>query len=86
MYDKENQKICTLRAEATNTKDALGNHKVNIAQPEAAKAWQELVNQWLDEVNNANGVQATGFYNNAKGHDLRGQFGNPTNGGSAKNV
>lgn len=86
LYDKEKQKICTLKVEAVNTKDALGNHKVNINQPEAAKAWQELVNLWLDAVNSTNGVQATGFYNNAKGNDLKGQFGNPTGGGSAKNV
>lgn len=59
-----------------------GNHKVNITQPEAVKAWQEFINLWLDTVNSANGVRATGFYNNSKAGDLKGQFGNPENGGS----
>lgn len=83
LYDRKRQKICTLKVEKVNTKDALGNHKVNITQPEAAKAWQELINLWLDIVNGANGVQATGFYNNARASDLKGQFGNPEERGSA---
>lgn len=86
LYDKKKQKLCTLKVEANNTKGTLGNDKVNITQPEAVQAWKELVNLWLDAVNSANGVQATGFYNNSKATDLKGQFGNPENKGSAKNV
>lgn len=86
LYDKEMKKICTLKVEAVNTKDSLGNAQFNLTQPEAEKAWQEHVNLWLDLVNSANGVQATGFYNNAKGTDIKGQFGNPKDDGSAKNV
>lgn len=86
LYDKEKKKICTLKVEAVNTKDALGNAQFNLTQPEAAKAWQEQVNLWLDMVNSANGTQATGFYNNAKGTDIKGQFGSPKDDGSAKNV
>lgn len=86
LYDKKMQKICTLKVEAVNTKDALGNHKVNITQPEAARAWQELENLWLDTVNRVNGVQATGFYNNSKAMDLKGQFANPMDGGSPCNI
>lgn len=82
LYDKKKQKICTLKVETVNTKDSLGNYKVNITQPEAVKVWQEFINLWLDTVNSANGVQATGFYNNSKAGDLKGQFGNPENGGS----
>lgn len=86
LYDKKKQKICTLKVEAVNTKDALGNHKVNITQPEAAKAWQDHVNLWLDIVNSANGVQATGFYNNSRASDLKGQFSDPMDGGSASDI
>lgn len=77
LYDKKKQKICTLKVQAVNTKDSLGNDKVNITQPEAAEAWQELIKQWLDTVNSMNGVQATGFYNNSKMTDLKGQASNP---------
>lgn len=86
MYDKQKRKICTLKVEAVNTRDALGNHKVNITQPEAAKAWKELINLWLDMVNRVNGVQATGFYNNSKMSDMEGQFGNPMDEGEASYV
>ncbi len=86
LYDKQKQKICTLKVEASNTNSMLGSDSINITQPEAAKAWKEQINLWLDVVNGANDVKSTGFYNNSKAADLKGQYGDPENKGSAKNV
>lgn len=79
LYGKDQKKICTLKVEASNTRGPC--HLVDIAQPEAAKDFQRLIRLWLDVVNNTNGVKATGFYNNAKMHDLKAQSGDPLNGG-----
>lgn len=81
LYGKDQKKICTLKVEASNTRGSC--HLVDIAQPEAAKEFQRLIRLWLEVVNNANGVKATGFYNNAKMHDLKAQSGDPLNGGAA---
>ena len=83
LYDKSQKKICTMRVEAYNTKGTAGTHMVDIAQPEAAKAFRELVSLWMNMVNSTNGVQATGFLNNAKAFELKAQFGNPANTGFA---
>lgn len=81
LYGKDQKKICTLKVEASNTQGSC--HLVDIAQPEAAKDFQRLIRLWLDVVNNTNGVKATGYYNNAKMHDLKTQQGDPLNGGLA---
>lgn len=81
LYGKDRKKICTLKVEASNTKGPC--HLVDIAQPEAAKDFQRLIRLWLDVVNNANGVKATGYYNNARMYDLKTQTGDPLNGGLA---
>lgn len=81
LYGKDQRKICTLKVEASNIMG--GCHLVDIAQPEAAKAFQQLIRLWLDVVNSTNGVEATGFHNNARMHDLKGQNGDPLNEGFA---
>lgn len=83
LYDKDQRKICTMRVEAFNTGGAVGSHMVDIAQPEAAKAFREFVRLWMSMVNSTNGVQATGFMNNARIFDLKAQYGNPENTGFA---
>lgn len=83
LYDKNQKKICTMRVEAYNTKGAAGTHMVDIAQPEAAKAFREFVSLWMNMVNSTNGVRATGFWNNARAFDIKSQAGNPTNTGFA---
>ena len=83
LYTKEQKKICTLKVDAFYTKGFLGSQIVDIAQPEAAAEFKKLVRSWLKVVNDSNGVQATGFYNNAGAMNLKAQFGNPENTGFA---
>lgn len=83
LYDKSQKKICTMRVEAYNTKGIAGTHMVDIAQPEEAKAFREFVSLWMNMVNSTNGVQATGFMNNARALDIKSQYGNPANTGFA---
>lgn len=59
LYDKNKEKIVSLRVEKSNTKDTKGC-LVNIQQPEEEQAWIAFVNRWLDEVNRANGVKPSG--------------------------
>ncbi len=58
-YDKDKEEIVTMMVAASNTKDD-SFHPVNIQQPEAAAAWLQFMDQWLADVNSANGVTVTG--------------------------
>lgn len=59
LYDKSQKIIVSLMVMASNTRDDK-YHPVNIQQAEAAQAFKEWSAKWLEEVNGANGVTATG--------------------------
>lgn len=83
LYGRDRKKICTLKVEAYYTTGMLANQPVDIAQPEAAEEFKKLIRSWLQAVNSANGVSATGFHNNAGALDLKAQVGDPENKGYA---
>lgn len=58
-YDEEQKEIISLWVNESNTRD-YKYHPVNIQQKEAMAAFARLVNQWMDEVNTAHGVTASG--------------------------
>lgn len=59
LYDKSRKKIVSLEVKAENTKGDRF-HPVNIVQKEEADAFARLAENWLNEVNDANGVSVTG--------------------------
>lgn len=60
LYSKNKLEYVTLQVKARNLQDSEF-HIVNILQPEAEKKYKELVNLWLKEINEANGIQVTGI-------------------------
>ncbi len=58
-YDKDRNEILTFTVDEENLKEDK-YHPVNIIQTEEAKAFVAWRNQWMDEVNRANGVEVTG--------------------------
>lgn len=59
LYDKSQQEIVSLTVSGEYLKDDKF-HPVNIIQSEAEKAFLEWKDRWMDEVNAANNVTATG--------------------------
>ncbi len=59
LYDKEQKEIVSLTVSGEYLKDDR-YHPVNIIQPDAEKAFLEWKDKWMDEVNAANNVTATG--------------------------
>lgn len=59
LYDKNQEKMIQLMVKGSNTRDDQF-HPVNIQQQDAAKAFQEWRNRWMEEVNAANNVTVTG--------------------------
>lgn len=58
-YDEEQKHILSIWVRESNTKDSK-SYPVNIQQKEETMKFGQLVNQWMDEVNTANGVTASG--------------------------
>lgn len=58
-YDEKQQKILSIWVRESNTKDSKC-YPVNIQQKEEMRKFGQLVNQWMDEVNSAHGVTASG--------------------------
>lgn len=86
LYDKEGNKIVSLRVWSSVTASSVSDHRINVNQKEAAEVWQkEIVPYWMERVNTANNRQATGFTNNAKALDFSGKNANIHGGGKAKN-
>jgi hypothetical protein len=60
-YDKEQKPIVHITVQSSNTKDDK-YHPVNIQQKEEAQAYADFVQQFMNDVNLANGVEVTGKY------------------------
>lgn len=58
-YDEEQKHILSIWVRESNTKDSKC-YPVNIQQKEETVKFGQLVNQWMDEVNTAHGVTASG--------------------------
>lgn len=59
LYDKERKEIVSLMVFAENLKDDK-YHPVNIIQTDEEKKFLDWKEKWMEEVNTANGVEATG--------------------------
>lgn len=58
-YNEEQNHILSLWVRESNTKDSKC-YPVNIQQKEETVKFAELINRWMDEVNTAHGVTASG--------------------------
>lgn len=59
LYDKDRKEIVSLMVFAENLKDDK-YHPVNIIQTDEEKKFLDWKEKWMEEVNTANGVEATG--------------------------